>query len=196
MRGTRVAHPAKLAAKVRLLLASQDYFHVHVPRFRWRVLQSWVSTSRKFFVMPASCVYSSWYCDVVNGVKGCCKTGRTCGTDNDNVVCTNTGYVPCTGENFCCREPLPSRNPCLIPFQRWLFTCSPPSSRRLPVFPRHNWNPQMSLDNRDQHANRLWKRFLLHSKANQHLDRQHQLWGHFEDLLQSLQYRTVTRLDR
>lgn len=196
MKGTRVAHPARLAARVRLLLVSQDYFDIHIPRFRRRVLQPWVSTSRKFFVIPASRASSSWYCDVVNGVKGCCKTGKTCGTDNDNAVCTNTGYVPCTGENFCCREPLPSRKPCLIPSQRWLFTFPPPFSRRLPVFQRHHWYPSMSPDNRGQHADRPWKRFLLHSKADQHLDWQHQLWGHFEDLLQPLQCRAVTRLDR
>jgi hypothetical protein len=31
VKGTRVAHPARLAARVRLLLAGQDYFDVHTP---------------------------------------------------------------------------------------------------------------------------------------------------------------------
>ena len=141
MKGTRVAHPARLAARVRLSLADQYYFDVYTPRFRWRMLQPWVSTSRWFFIVPASCMSSSWYCDVVNGVRGCCRNGKTCGTDSDNVVCTTAGYVPCTGLNFCCREPFPSLYPCIAPLTAGYLSFRPyqPSitnvSETLPVTP-------------------------------------------------------------
>ncbi|KAJ7152422.1 hypothetical protein C8R46DRAFT_1197630 [Mycena filopes] len=34
----------------------------------------------------------SSYCDVVDGVQGCCPTGK----------CDISGYVPCTNDDFCC----------------------------------------------------------------------------------------------
>lgn len=58
-----------------------------------------------FFVMSNLRLVPSWHCDVVNGVKGCCRNGRDCGTDDG--VCTTSGYVHCEGENFCCRKPFP-----------------------------------------------------------------------------------------
>jgi hypothetical protein len=91
--------------------------------------------------MPASCVSSSWYCDVVKGVRGCCKNGKTCGTDNDNAVCTNAGYVPCTGENFCCREyilPCPPLNAGYLSFR-------PPPALDYQCFRDAAGNPQCRL---------------------------------------------------
>lgn len=52
-----------------------------------------------------------WYCDVVNGVKGCCRNGRDCGDAGG--VCITQGYVPCPGETFCCRKPFPLAIPVL-----------------------------------------------------------------------------------
>ena len=37
-----------------------------------------------------------------SGVKGCCPIGSTCsGTPGQ---CSNSAYVPCSNDNFCCRE--------------------------------------------------------------------------------------------
>jgi hypothetical protein len=39
----------------------------------------------------------------VNGVKGCCKNGRSCnGVKDEALVCSMTGYVRCPKESFCC----------------------------------------------------------------------------------------------
>jgi hypothetical protein len=75
-------------------------------RFRWGMLQPWVSTLPWFLIMSGSRVTPRYYCDVANGVPGCCRNGYTCG-DDVNVVCATAGYVPCVGENFCCRKPFP-----------------------------------------------------------------------------------------
>jgi len=57
-------------------------------------------------------VVASYYCTVVNGKKGCCRDGKICtsGGGDDGVSsgggdgeCTNSGYVPCAGDDFCCR---------------------------------------------------------------------------------------------
>jgi len=68
------------------------------------VLQFWARRLTRFRVTHDSRLAPRWYCDVVNGVKGCCRNGRTCESDNEDAVCTNDGYVPCTGGNFCCRK--------------------------------------------------------------------------------------------
>lgn len=49
-------------------------------------------------------VVVSYYCDVVDGEKGCCPNGETCTSGGGgNGGCVNTGYVPCPGDDFCCR---------------------------------------------------------------------------------------------
>jgi len=135
----------------------------------------------------------SYHCDVVNGVKGCCRDGRSCSS------CTSTGYSPCPGENFCCRRPLPLYNPCLPHLNHPLFTCSFLSSGELRMLPRRRWFPQMSQRLRSQLTNRPWKRLLrLHSGTNQYLpsfEWQFQFCGHFEVLFQLLRYCAVSRLD-
>ncbi|KAJ7200674.1 hypothetical protein B0H12DRAFT_1164147 [Mycena haematopus] len=47
-----------------------------------------------------NCCSASDYCTVVDGRQGCCEIGKVCtGTSNQ---CDETGYVPCTNEDFCC----------------------------------------------------------------------------------------------
>lgn len=88
---------------MRFFLAGHSYFNVHaLSRFRWRMLQQWVSAFTWLFVIPDSHLDPSYYCAVVRGVKGCCRNGRNCGNE---AVCGTSGYVPCEGESFCCRKP-------------------------------------------------------------------------------------------
>ena len=74
---------------------------------RWRMLPSWVSPPlerlrRKVHVTDP--LVTSYYCTVVNGKKGCCKNGKICTSGGGGGGgCVNSGYVPCAGENFCCR---------------------------------------------------------------------------------------------
>jgi hypothetical protein len=42
------------------------------------------------------------YCDVVDGTQGCCEIGKVCTGTSDE--CDKAGYVPCTNDDFCCRE--------------------------------------------------------------------------------------------
>lgn len=82
-------------------------------RFRWRVLQPRVSPFTWFTFASGSPFYLSTYCVDSNGVKGCCKNGRTCnnGVKDEAPVCALRGYVRCPGESFCCRkQPSPPRN--------------------------------------------------------------------------------------
>lgn len=63
---------------------------------------------------PGSLFVPRYHCDDVNGVKGCCKNGRTCGgTRDDAKPCASVGYVRCPKENFCCRRPFPLHHPSL-----------------------------------------------------------------------------------
>jgi len=43
-------------------------------------------------------VESRYHCAVVNGKSGCCKNGYNCSNP-----CKTPGYVPCPGDNYCCR---------------------------------------------------------------------------------------------
>ena len=53
---------------------------------------------------PTFVVVGSYNCAVVNGQKGCCLNGKTCTSGGGgNNECVNTGYLPCAGEDFCCR---------------------------------------------------------------------------------------------
>lgn len=92
---------------------------------------------------------ASTYCAVANGESGCCPNGETCtggggggGGGGNNQECTTTGYVPCAGDDFCCRMcshlPLVSLVVCSQPFFARIaagYTCYRDSSN----------NPQCSL---------------------------------------------------
>lgn len=136
---------------------------------------------------------SSYHCDVVNRVKGCCKDGRSCSS------CTTDGYAICPGEDLCCPKPFPLHNPCLPHLNHPLFTFSFLSSGKLRVLPRRRWFSQMSQRPHSQLTNRLWKRVLRpHSKTNQYLPKfewQCRLCRRFEVLFRLLRPRAVARLD-
>lgn len=46
------------------------------------------------------CCPGSYYCDEVDGQKGCCPNGKICTSGGGG--CPTAGYVPCAGDDFCC----------------------------------------------------------------------------------------------
>ena len=80
-----------------------------------------------------------YYCTVVNGQRGCCENGKTC-TSSSTPECTTTGYVLCSGENFCCRKSIliiPNRPTIFNTFHQHLDTSASVTLLTLPnVVPR------------------------------------------------------------
>ncbi|TDL16577.1 hypothetical protein BD410DRAFT_618767 [Rickenella mellea] len=62
-------------------------------------------------------------CVAVNGVQGCCPIGQSCTTESPS--CALHGYAPCSGDDYCCREPSfsplhsarKSKTECIFSFQ-------------------------------------------------------------------------------
>ena len=106
----RVAHHARPAARVRLFHSPHtlrlDSCKCSCSRHRWRMLQPRVSALEWFFSTLGLRSGHRHHCSTVDGVKGCCKNGRTCGGNHDEApVCQKSGYLRCAKETFCCRKP-------------------------------------------------------------------------------------------
>jgi len=64
-----------------------------------------VSRTPTFEIIFSDFVECRYYCTAVNGQRGCCENGKIC-TSTSTPECTTTGYVLCSGENFCCRKSI------------------------------------------------------------------------------------------
>lgn len=93
-------------------------------QFRWRMLQPRVGKLEQFLITSGSRLTLRWYCDVVNGVRGRCKKGRSCKSDDENAGVPMTDTSLARGGGLCCREHLPSQSRLSAPHHAFSPCCS------------------------------------------------------------------------
>jgi len=61
---------------------------------------NWCCPSTNVCCTGGFCCAGGTYCDVVNGILGCCQNGEIC-TETSN-QCSSAGYSPCSNDTYCC----------------------------------------------------------------------------------------------